>query len=79
MSGSLQADHLRRMAIVRRKERDEIREQRIQPWPAPRHLGNEKKSRASLHASFVVFVTVTALVSPAYCRCRRDVDLFGPR
>ena len=78
MSGSLQADHVRRMAIVRRKERDEIREQRIQPWPAPRHLGNEKKSRASLHVSFVVFVTV-ALVSPAYCGCPRDVDLFGPR
>ena len=30
------------------KGRGRIRVQRIQPWPAPRHLGNEKKSRASL-------------------------------
>ena len=62
---SLHADHVRRVAIVRRKERDEIREQRIQP-DAHRHLGNEKKSRAPLHASFVVFVTVTASY-PSWC------------
>ena len=77
---SLHADHVRRVAIVRRKERDEIREQRIQRGMRLDILEMRRKlSRAPLHASFVVFVTVTALVSPAYCGCRRDVDLFGPR
>ena len=74
---SLHADHVRRIGIVRRKEGDEIREQRIHPGLRG-HLGNEKNIGAPLHASFVVFVTVTALVSPAYCGCRRGVDPVGP-